>query len=75
MDVELETVLESLETLEELVEEEASMSGTRAYVREEHAVFLETRFRTFDEYLVTRRPEGFLDFIRLLSNEFEDLYE
>ncbi|RCN52702.1 hypothetical protein ANCCAN_01078 [Ancylostoma caninum] len=76
MDVEeLETVLESLETLEELVEEGASMSGTRAYVREEHAVFLETRFRTFDEYLVKRRPEGFLDFIRLLPNEFEDLYE
>ncbi|EYB86419.1 hypothetical protein Y032_0279g1197 [Ancylostoma ceylanicum] len=76
MDIEeLEGVLEALEALEEVVEEEASTSATRAYVRQEHVAFLETRFRVFDEYLVTRRPEGFLDFIRLLPDEFEDLYE
>ncbi|CAJ0607804.1 unnamed protein product [Cylicocyclus nassatus] len=50
-------------------------SSTREYVRQEHRPFLSTRFRLFDEYLVTRRPEGFLQFIRLLPNEFEDLYE
>ncbi|KAL6727041.1 hypothetical protein Aduo_008956 [Ancylostoma duodenale] len=64
---ELEGVLESLETLKELVEDEASMSGTRAYVCGEHAVFLETRLRIFDEYLVSRRLEGFLNFIRFVA--------
>ncbi|KIH68462.1 hypothetical protein ANCDUO_01194 [Ancylostoma duodenale] len=47
----------------------------RAYIRREHATFLEKRFRVFDEYLVTRRSEGFLDFIRLLPDKFDDLYQ
>ncbi|RCN28677.1 hypothetical protein ANCCAN_25576 [Ancylostoma caninum] len=71
----IESVLQSLEVLRELVEEEELTAHGRAYVRREHATFLETRFRVFDEYLVTRRPEGFLDFIRILPDEFDDLYQ
>ncbi|CAJ0606312.1 unnamed protein product [Cylicocyclus nassatus] len=47
----------------------------RQYVRQEHVRFLRSRLRIFDEYLVTRRGEAFLDFIKLLPNEFENLYQ
>ncbi|KHJ84468.1 hypothetical protein OESDEN_15818 [Oesophagostomum dentatum] len=46
----------------------------REYVRMEHVDFLETRFRTFDEYLASINPEAFLEYTRLYPSEFEELY-
>ncbi|CAJ0606313.1 unnamed protein product [Cylicocyclus nassatus] len=74
----LSNLLGSLEFLYAMSEPTAgqiSPRQRRQYVRQEHIRFIETRFRIFDEYLVTRRPEGFLEFIKLLPDEFEDLYE
>ncbi|CAJ0608500.1 unnamed protein product [Cylicocyclus nassatus] len=34
-----------------------------------------TRSQIFDEYLITRRPQAFLRFIKILPDEFEDFYE
>ncbi|CAJ0589406.1 unnamed protein product [Cylicocyclus nassatus] len=45
------------------------------YVRREHAPFLETRFRLYDEYLAAQRPAAFMQFARVFPNEFEDLYQ
>ncbi|CAJ0600976.1 unnamed protein product [Cylicocyclus nassatus] len=69
-------LLESLVELQDAVAEaEEESSCTREYVRREHFPFLDTRFRLYDEYLATGRPQQFMQFVRLLPNEFEDLYE
>ncbi|CAJ0603086.1 unnamed protein product [Cylicocyclus nassatus] len=69
-------LLESLVELQDAVAEaEEESLRTREYVRREHFPFLDTRFRLYDEYLATRRPQQFMQFVRLLPNEFEDLYE
>ncbi|CAJ0602996.1 unnamed protein product [Cylicocyclus nassatus] len=60
-------LLERLHVLEEAVANlESTARERRQYVRQEQRGHLSIRFRLFDEYLVTRRPEGFLDFIRLM---------
>ncbi|CAJ0594880.1 unnamed protein product [Cylicocyclus nassatus] len=70
----LANVLDALIELQETLSSDVS-SFSRPYVRREHIPFLETRFRLFDEYLITRRPIAFLEFIRQKPDEFEDLYE
>ncbi|RCN24040.1 hypothetical protein ANCCAN_30271, partial [Ancylostoma caninum] len=47
----------------------------REYVRSEHVDFLETRFRTFDEYMVSMNPESFLMYTRFYPSEFEEFYQ
>ncbi|KAL6739204.1 hypothetical protein Aduo_012681 [Ancylostoma duodenale] len=54
----MESVLQSLEVLRELVEEEGLTTRGWAYVGRKYATFLETRFRVFGEYWIARRPEG-----------------
>ncbi|KJH52726.1 hypothetical protein DICVIV_01070 [Dictyocaulus viviparus] len=46
----------------------------RTYVRPEHVPFLETRFRDFDKYLSSLTPEAFLQYTRLMPEEFEELF-
>ncbi|CAJ0599236.1 unnamed protein product [Cylicocyclus nassatus] len=70
----LSNLFGTLEALKAILDKPTT-SRSPAYVRREDAPFFENRFRIFDEYLITRRPEAFRDFIRLLPNEFEDLYQ
>ncbi|KAL6723876.1 hypothetical protein Aduo_018833 [Ancylostoma duodenale] len=53
----------------------AEEEPSRPYVRPEHEPFLETRFRTFDEYLAAASPESFLGYTRAYPAEFQELYE
>ncbi|KHJ95080.1 hypothetical protein OESDEN_04981 [Oesophagostomum dentatum] len=71
----LPPVLQELQNLaDSLEEEEEGRRRPRPYVRPQHAPFLPTRFRVFDEYLVSHDPVAFCEYTRLTPAEFEDLY-
>ncbi|CAJ0596105.1 unnamed protein product [Cylicocyclus nassatus] len=71
----LQNVLLALETMEEMMDYEESVSKARAYVREEHVPFLESRFRNLDSYIASHNPDNFAHFTRLFLSEFQDLHE
>ncbi|KHJ91646.1 hypothetical protein OESDEN_08487 [Oesophagostomum dentatum] len=68
----LANVLEALNALDDLLDV-MERDETREYVKKEHLPFLDTRFRTFDEYFASKTPDSFLYYTRLYPNEFEDL--
>ncbi|KHJ79280.1 hypothetical protein OESDEN_21077 [Oesophagostomum dentatum] len=66
--------LQALNALSELVDAMDREEKLRECVRREHVPFLETRFRTFEEYLSSQTPDSFLHYTRLFPSEFEDLH-